>query len=216
MLRLIASLLLIILPAIVLIRNWKFHDRRTKKHHKITIGIIVLWFIGSIMATCFVWIDSAKIEELIDGKDKLITKIEELKTTIDKYQKENEYLKSEIDKAKRGIESSFDYNGARRVKSGGRTQAIGGEEYSLFHRFIELDKEKNYLAMFKLIEPQLKKTPTWYTLYFFRGIAYANTEEKDKAILDFEYFVQKASGDISYEEAIDRAKFFIERLKLNE
>jgi len=215
-LKLITSLLLIILPLSVLIRDWKFHDRRTKKHHNITRGIIVFWFLGSIMATYFVWSDSAKIEELIDGKNTLIAKIGELKATIDKYQKENENLKLEIDKAKRGIESSFDFNGARRVKSGGRTHAIADEEFGLFKKLIKLDNERNYTEMLKLIEPQIKKTPTWFTLYYLRGIAYANIGDTNKAIIDFEDFVRKASGDISYEGAIEKTKIFIERLKPNE
>lgn len=204
------------LPIIVLVRDWKFHDKRTKKYHTITRIIIIFWIIGSIAATYFAWIDSAKIEELINGKNKLLAQNEELSIKIDKYQKENENLKLEIDKAKRGIESSFDYNGVKRIKSGGRSKTTLGEELGLFQKFIELDKGKNYTEMLKLIEPQIKKTPTWYTLYFFRGIAYANIGDTNKAIIAFEDFVRKASGDISYEEAIDNAKIFIARLKRNE
>ena len=59
-LRVITSFLLIILPIAILIRDWKFHDKRTKKHHNITKTIIVVWFIGSIVATIFVWVDSTQ------------------------------------------------------------------------------------------------------------------------------------------------------------
>jgi len=80
-LKLITSFLLTILPLALLIRDWKFHDKRTRKHHKITRIIIVFWCIGSIAATFFVWYDSAQIKELINGKNILITK-------LDKYQED--------------------------------------------------------------------------------------------------------------------------------
>jgi len=68
----ITFLLLAILPIPVLVRDWKFHDRRTKKYHNITRTIIVFWGIISIVATILSWRDSAQIDELIDGKNTLI------------------------------------------------------------------------------------------------------------------------------------------------
>lgn len=84
--KLITSSLLTILPVTILIRDWKFHDKRTKKHHKITRTIVILWFIGSVVATIFVWHDSVQIKELIDGKNILIVQNKKLDARIDKLQ----------------------------------------------------------------------------------------------------------------------------------
>ena len=92
--KILTSFLLTILPIAILIRDWKFHDKRTKRHHNITRTIIVFWVIGSITATIFVWIDSAKIQELIDGKNQLLSKIGEYQKDIeDKQNRINELEK---------------------------------------------------------------------------------------------------------------------------
>lgn len=75
--KLITLFLLTTLPIAVLVRDWKFHDRRTRRHHNITRTIIAFWCVGSLAATVFAWLDSAQIEELIDGKNTLITQNEE-------------------------------------------------------------------------------------------------------------------------------------------
>jgi hypothetical protein len=85
-LKIITSLLLTVLPLAILIRDWKFHDRRTKKHHNVTRLIIIFWFIGSIIAAYFVWTDSAQIKELVDGKNTLIRQNRRLTGKIDNYQ----------------------------------------------------------------------------------------------------------------------------------
>lgn len=101
-LKVITSFLLTFFPIAILIRDWKFHDKRTNKHHNITRIIIIFWFIGSIMATIFVWADSAKINELIEGKNTLISQNENLSKKLDKYQKdlyEKEKKIKELEKA---------------------------------------------------------------------------------------------------------------------
>ena len=110
--------MLTILPAIVLIRDWKFQDKRTTKHHKITRAIIVFWFIGSIAATYFVWSDSTLIRELVNGKDTLIKQNQELAGKIEDYQKNLDEkdkaiqeLEKQAKKASRGISSIYDFNG---------------------------------------------------------------------------------------------------------
>lgn len=96
-LKLVTSLLLIAFPIAVLIRDWKYHDKRTRLHHAITLTIIILWSFGSFIATYFVWSDSALIKELIDGKNTLIKQNIELSKKMDSYQEENNRLKREID-----------------------------------------------------------------------------------------------------------------------
>lgn len=64
MIRIIVSVALIICPLLVLIRDWKFNDRRTKKHHNFTRIIIVIWILCSFGAACFVYVDQTQIKEL--------------------------------------------------------------------------------------------------------------------------------------------------------
>ena len=100
MIKFITTLLLTILPIVILIRDWKFHDKRTRKHHNITRIVIVLWFICSITATIFSWIDSMQIDELISGKNTLIKQNNELSQKIDRYQKDLLNKEQEINKLK--------------------------------------------------------------------------------------------------------------------
>ncbi len=83
-LKLITSFLLTVIPIVILIRDWKFHDKRTKRHHNITRTILVLWFIGSIGAVIISWTDSVQIDELISGKDIIIAQNLEALKGIDR------------------------------------------------------------------------------------------------------------------------------------
>jgi len=82
--KLIIYLLLALLPVAILIRDWKFSDRRTKKHLNITRIIIIFWCIGSLVGTYFVWTNSSQMDELIDGKDQLLAKIESYQNELEK------------------------------------------------------------------------------------------------------------------------------------
>jgi len=75
-LKLITAFLLTVSPIVILIRDWKFHNKRTKRHHIITRTILVLWFIGSIGAVIIAWTDSTQIDELISGKDETLKGID--------------------------------------------------------------------------------------------------------------------------------------------
>ena len=85
-LKIIAYLLIAILPLAVLIRDWKFSDKRTKKNHNITLGIIILWLIVSVVSACFVLYDSAKIDNyqkiLEEKNEKIITLTEKISNWI--------------------------------------------------------------------------------------------------------------------------------------
>ena len=70
-LKFITVLVSAVAPLFVLVRDWKFHDKRTRRHHKITRAIIGIWCIGSIGAAIFVTYDSSQIEELQERIAKL-------------------------------------------------------------------------------------------------------------------------------------------------
>ena len=75
MLKIISFLILNLAPIFVLIRDWKFYDKRTIKNRNITIVIICLWFFTSLVVTYFALYDSSQINELIDGKNQLLKEI---------------------------------------------------------------------------------------------------------------------------------------------
>ncbi len=215
-LKLITSLLLTILPVSILIRDWKFHDKRTKKHHNITRGIIIFWCIGSIAVTYFVWTDSAQIRELVDGKNTLIRQNTSLAGKIENYQKDlNEKdkkikkLEEKAIKAERGITSTYDFNGAKRETSGGRNTAIAGEEMGIFTRMEKLKKNENYPELIVLCENQIKKTPDWLTPFLYLGIGYDSMGNRDKAISNLEYVITHAPGDPAYAQA----KIILEQIR---
>lgn len=216
-LKLITSLFLTILPVAILIRDWKFHDKRTKKHHNITRGIIIFWCIGSIAATYFVWTDSAQIKELVDGKNTLIQQNTELTGKIENYQKDlNEKdrkikeLGKKAKKAERGITLTYGFNGVqRKTTRPGHISLSHGPEVEIFKKMQEFETQRKYTELVTLCEEQIEKTPEWLTPYFYIGIAFANLGNKNKAIEIFEYVKENSFGDSAYSKAND----FLERLK---
>lgn len=209
--------MLAILAVAILILDLKFHDKRTKKHHKITRGIIMFWCIGSIAAIYFVWTDSAQIKELVEGKNTLIKQNTELTGKIENYQKDlNEKdrkikeLEEKAKKAERGITLTYDFNGARRktTKPGYISLSLG-PEVEIFKKMQEFETQRKYTELVTLCEEQIEKTPEWLTPYFYIGIAFANLGNRDKAIEMFEYVKENSFGDSAYLQAND----FLERLK---
>ena len=104
------SLILSLLPIAIFIRDWKFHDKRTKLHHKITRCILVFWFVGSIAAVGLVWNETYlsselnnKVDELVDGKNKLLNKIEVYQKDLDEKQKIIEQLEENLENAAKRI-----------------------------------------------------------------------------------------------------------------
>lgn len=203
-LKLITFLLLTILPIAVLVRDWKFHDRRTRKHHNITRTIIVFWCIGSLAATIFVWLNSAQIEELVNGKNTLIAQNRELSGKLDKYQKdlnekeqEIKELKAKAQDAKRGITENFFANGTRRRTDGG-TISLDKELKETFERIKNLAEDNRNSELVTLCRDQIGNNPDWPTPYLFLGVALANSGEKDEAVKQLEYFLEIAPTLSSY------------------
>lgn len=53
-LKVLTCLVSTVLPLGILIRDWRFHDRRTKAYHEITRGILIIWVITSVITVAFV------------------------------------------------------------------------------------------------------------------------------------------------------------------
>lgn len=110
-------------------------------------------------------------------------------------------------KASRGISSTYDFNGAKRVTTGpGHVSVVIGEEFTIFQGMVQLEKAKNYEELVKVCDEQIQKTPDWLTPYLFAGIAYANLGDKEKAIMKLEYVLEMAPGDPAYAQASDILK----------
>lgn len=151
-LKTIITLLLILLPAIVLYRDWKFYDRRTLRYRQITRAILSLWCISGLCSAIFVWIDTHQIsqlstkmtnllkqnEELIEGKNFIILQNKELKERIEIYQFESHRMKESLLKEKIKtfdlLQPNESYGGLK----------IGSRKGSINRRYNDaLDKYKN-------------------------------------------------------------------------
>lgn len=203
-LKFIVIFLLSLLPIAVLYRDWKFHDKRTKKHHCITRLIIAVWFIGSIVPAIFVWVDSAKIEELLTGKDILITQNKELSEKLDKYQKDlnekekkiNE-LEEKAQNAARGITSNYHYNGSSRKTNDGRI-SVDKSLISSFEQIVTLEKKKDFIALEDICNKLIKEHPEWATPYAFLGVAKYNLNKISESKKSYKYFLEISANKSGY------------------
>ncbi len=212
-LKIITSLLLTVLPVALVIRDWKFHDRRTTKHHKITRGIIIFWSIGSIAATCFVWHDSSQIEELIEGKNQLLAKLDEYQNDLAAKEHEIEELKEKAKKAERGVTEYYLPSGTIRRTDGGNIH-VDNTLVNVFNQMKELKEHKEYTDLRNVCQDQIRKNPNWPTPYLFLGVALGNLGDVEEAINEFERFLEIAPPEsgYGYEDFRTQAQRLIERL----
>lgn len=71
LIKIVTTLIVLSLTPLVVIRDWRHHDRRTNRHHSATRTILVLWIIGCVGSVTLVWYEtyhavqlSRQIEEL--------------------------------------------------------------------------------------------------------------------------------------------------------
>lgn len=88
--KLLVSLLLAAAPVAILVRDWKYHDRRTKRHHHITRFILVVWLFASLLSLFLVWREtrvasrlSQEVSELVQGKNELLLANQELRDSLE-------------------------------------------------------------------------------------------------------------------------------------
>ena len=239
-LKLITLLCLAVLPIAVLIRDWKYHDKRTKKHHTWTRRIIIAWCIASILAVYFVWSDSKQIEELIagqdvllsqntilskqnveliSGKDILIKQNSDLSFKIDQYQKDlNEKnikiqtLEKQTKDAKLGKSIYYFFNGVIR-STHGPNQYL---DESLVEKYKEIESLMEQNLLFKVIDlckEQIIQNPDWPTPYLFLGIALNNLQQPNEALDFLKHFLKIAPDHKSYKDYRRQAEEFIKTIK---
>jgi tetratricopeptide (TPR) repeat protein len=156
---------------------------------------------------------NGEIDELVQGKNQLLSQNEELLGKVSEYQKDLkkkeeiiEQLEVEAKKAARGIVSMYDFNGAKRESVGGSTTLMVGEEHAVFQNMVKLKKSGKLEQLSNLCEQQIKKTPEWLTPYFYLGLASADMGDKEKTITYLEHVISNAPGDPDYAQAIEILK----------
>ncbi|MBC8461012.1 MAG: hypothetical protein H8D67_23745 [Deltaproteobacteria bacterium] len=193
--------------------------------HILTILGIVLIAIGTVLTYLGQDINSKKstaelqttitsknseIDELVQGKNQLLSQNEELLGKVSEYQKDLkkkeiiiEQLEVKAKKAARGIVSMYEFNGAKRESVGGSTTLTVGEEHGVFQNMAKLAKSGELKQLSNLCEQQIQKTPEWLTPYFYLGLASADMGDKEKAIANLEHVISNSPGDPNYAQAIE-------------
>jgi hypothetical protein len=116
----------------------------------------------------------------------------------------NEFVNSSWPPGQPGaVVDRYDFNGAKRVQSGGASSVTAGAEFGVFQRLVELEKSKDYPEIIRVAEAQIARTPEWLTPYLFLGVAFANTGKRSDAIKYLEFVVKQSAGDPQYKEATD-------------
>lgn len=64
-------------------RDWKYHDERTKRHHNITRFILVVWLLASLASLFLVWRETREVNELVQGKDELLHANRQLQDSLE-------------------------------------------------------------------------------------------------------------------------------------
>ena len=109
-LKIITTLIVVSLTPIVVMRDLRYHDRRTTKHHLITRVILVCWLVGCLGSVILIWNETylsgqltSKIDELVTGKNQLLT-------NLTKYQQDIENKDAEIEQLKQVTEAVRVFN----------------------------------------------------------------------------------------------------------
>ena len=95
-------------------------------------------------------------------------------------------------------QARYDFSGSRQISDLSADAVINGEEAAIYEELKNLEKEERYPEMIEMATLQIIKTPDWLTPYLFRGAAYFNLGQKNKAADDFEYVAFQARSDPNF------------------
>ena len=70
-LKILVSSAIILLPVAQIFRDWKFSDKRTKKHHIITRSIIVSWLVVSLVSVVIIYRSDKQIQNYKNQERKI-------------------------------------------------------------------------------------------------------------------------------------------------
>ena len=104
-LKIITTLIVVSLTPIVVMRDWRYHDRRTTKHNLVTRVILVCWLVACLGSVILIWNETylsgqltSKVDDLVEGKNKLLT-------NLTKYQQDIKNKNAEINHLKQVTEA---------------------------------------------------------------------------------------------------------------
>ena len=61
-LKVIIAVLTVLIPLVQLFRDWKYHDRRTRRHHQCTRVLLIGYPIIVILTVCMLWYESRQYQ----------------------------------------------------------------------------------------------------------------------------------------------------------
>lgn len=131
-LKLLTSLFVLLLPLVILIRDWKYQDQRTKSHHRITRSVVYLWLLTAVLAAGLIWYESYESSQssrdlkslrrsndsLYSQNSQLLQQSKELLTQIEQYQ-------DDIAEQKHTISSLRDYSHVATLDCLGHPPGLG-------------------------------------------------------------------------------------------
>ena len=148
------------------------------------------------------------LSEAIKRSQDLILQNNDLKKSLEQVYESNGILQKKADDlsvkataAARGVGDTYDFNGARRLRTAGQMTVIAGEELQVFKLLVEMHQLHRWGELLSASEVQITKTPTWLTPYLFAGVANANLGNVIAAKIRLQYVVDHAGGDPAYSDA---------------
>jgi len=71
---------LILLPAAQLFRDWRYHDRRTRRHHAITRILLASWLVAGLASSYLYWREArqtsrleSRLDQILSGNETLLS-----------------------------------------------------------------------------------------------------------------------------------------------
>jgi hypothetical protein len=94
-LKIIVYVLLFSLPSVQLVRDWKYHDKRTRRYRLVTRAMLVVYLLLVVPSALFLWLDAVessrtkeKLDEVVTGKNDLLSENRQLRSQMQDSQKE--------------------------------------------------------------------------------------------------------------------------------
>ena len=148
-------------------------------------------------------------QQLLSILNRILSQQLDPKAVMDKLDE----IENEVKKGNTGVWSGYDFNGAKRTQSPGRSMVVAGLETTVFQQMYRLKVSKNWSELLQLSEQEIKSTPDWATPYFFSGIANAELDDRDAAVERLQKFLSGADDRIDYQNAATYAKQLLARLQ---
>lgn len=154
-------------------------------------------------------ISQAQGQQLLSILNRILSQQLDPKAVMDKLDE----IEKEVKKGNTGVWSGYDFNGAQRTQSPGRSMVVAGPETTVFQQMYQLNLSKNWSDLLQLSEQEIKSTPGWATPYFFSGIANTELGNRDAAVERLQKFLSGADDRIDYQNAVTYAKQQLSQLQ---